>query len=300
MKGLSEGESLSVEIPVFAAPAGRFVLGLTVQLVGDETAADDTLRMPARFGPGPLEITEIQFHPASGEGEWVEVRNRSGTPLDLAGFTLADRADHPGRLLTTSVLLPESLAVFSQDRAALLAAYPALDTSRVVQVQPWSALNNSDDDGVADIVRLREKDGAPVARVEYSASGVPAGITRELATAGFWTLSAMAGGSPLSPPPQRAALTGALEIVPRRLRGGTPARLEWSLPWPGRASVTIYDLEGSRVTEAFPEISVTPRGERTWDAKLPPGLYVAVLSARQSSTALPLTATRTFRVESAR
>jgi hypothetical protein len=298
---LAAGETLAVQISTVAAPEGRFELRLVLSMAGDEAAADDTLRAPARFGPGSLEITEIQFHPASGEGEWVEVRNRSGVALDLGGFTLADRADRGGALLTATVLMPESLAVLAQDRASLLATFPSLDTARVIAVQSWSALNNSDDDaGIADVVRLRERDGVPVARVEYSAAGLPAGFTRELAGGGFWTASSFAGGSPLAPPPVRPPLESALEIVPRRLRAGMPARIEWSIPWPARASVTIYDLEGARVTEAFTELSVTPRGERSWDARLPPGLYVAVLSAKPAGATVPLTATRAFRVEGTR
>jgi hypothetical protein len=77
-----------------------------------------------RVGAGPLEITEIQFHPGAGEGEWVEVRNRDTQPLDLAGFTLSDRGTArgvPGA--GREALAPESLAVLAQDRAALLSRF---------------------------------------------------------------------------------------------------------------------------------------------------------------------------------
>ena len=106
----------------------------------------------ARVGPGPLEVTEIQFHPAAGEGEWVEVRNRSHEPLPLDAFRLGDRSGATSKVEGGEPLAPDSLAVLAQDPAALLLAHPALDASRVRRVSPWSALNNSDDaTGVAEI-----------------------------------------------------------------------------------------------------------------------------------------------------
>src|SRR5262249_48393549 len=155
----------------------------------------DTLSF--RVGPGPLEITEIQFHPVGGEGEWVELRNRAGAPLTLATLTMSDRRGTPGRTAPTGSLAAESLAVLAQDPAATLQRFPALDTTRVWRVTPWPSLNNSNaEDGIADAVVLREADGTRITRVDYSASGVPPGATIE-ALDGLWQPSPAPAGSPL-------------------------------------------------------------------------------------------------------
>jgi hypothetical protein len=254
-------------------------------------------------GPGPLEVTEIQFHPSSGEGEWVEVLNRSGTPLALPEFSLADRRGLPGLPAGGSgPLPPESLAVLAQDRLALLARLPRLDPDRVWEVRPWGSLNNSDDStGVADVVVLRESDGTPCARVPYSAAGVPAGVPLERRPDGSWGPAADPLGSPLAPPRALPPLSARFTLHPRRLGAGgmKTATIGWDLPWPrGRIAVDLYDLAGRRVGQVLAETSVPARGERTWSAAaLPPGLYLVALLARAEGGPGALTATQALRVE---
>ena len=286
-----------------AIAAGEHVLRVRVALDGDGAPGNDADSLRVRVGPGPLEITEIQFHPGAGEGEWVEVRSRDPAPLDLAGFTLSDRGTArgvPGA--GHGALAPESLAVLAQDRGALLARFAGLDSTRVWEVKPWAALNNSNDStGVADVVVLREMDGTPCRRVGYSASGVPAGVPIEL-RGGAWLPSRVPLGTPLAPPVTLAPLATRFELTPRRLRAGAGvARLAWSLPWErARVSVEVYDLAGRRVQRALVDVATTGRGERDWSIeRLAPGLYVVALLARSEPGDLTLRETAAFRVEGA-
>jgi hypothetical protein len=296
------GESAAFAIETGPLEAGKHTLHLRLSLAGDDAAANDHDSLHVRVGPGPLEITEIQFHPASGEGEWVEVRNRGATPVDPARFTLSDRGTQRGVPSGGSGAVPvDSLAVLAQDRAALLARYAWLDPDRVWQASPWSALNNSNDSsGVADVVVLRESDGTRCDRVDYSASGVPAGVPVELRD-GAWQPSLLAGGTPLGPPATLAALAGRFEIAPRRLRAGGTARLSWSLPWSrARVTIEVFDLAGRRVTRVVPELFSTSRGDLEWPlADLGPGLFLVALLARAESGGESLTETRALRVEGA-
>ena len=82
---LAPGDTSAFDEPL-ALEAGKWRLRMVVVLPGDESPANDADSLLVRVGPGPLETTEIQFHPVAGEGEWVEVRNRSVAPLDLAGY----------------------------------------------------------------------------------------------------------------------------------------------------------------------------------------------------------------------
>src|SRR5262245_18632601 len=87
---LAPGETTEVAITLAALHEGRGAIAASVHLEGDEASANDTDTLLVRVGPGPLQLTEIQFHPAASEGEWVEVRNVSHAPLPLEAFKLGD------------------------------------------------------------------------------------------------------------------------------------------------------------------------------------------------------------------
>jgi len=303
---IAPGDTAQVAVPLPGLPAGKRVLRLSARLAGDASAANDADSLLVRVGPGPLEITEIQFHPAQGEGEWVEVRNRGDAPLALADFTLADRRGAPGLPAEGSgPLAAESLAVLAQDRQALLARFPALDGARVWEARPWSSLNNSDDStGVADVVTLGERDGTPCERVPYSASGVPSGVPLERRADGAWSPAIDPLGGPLAPPRALPPLATRFVVSPRRLGargagGAAVASIGWDLPWPrGRIVVELYDLAGRRVAEVLPETAVPSRGERPWSAVgVAPGLYLLALLARADGGGGSLTATQPVRIE---
>jgi hypothetical protein len=282
---LAPGETLVVSVPLGTMREGRSALAARVALVGDESPANDADTLLARVGPGPLELTEIQFHPAAGEGEWVEVRNRTRDPLSLDAFRLGDRSGVAGRVEAGVALAPESLAVLAQDPSALLLAHPKLDAARVRRVSPWSALNNSDDaTGLADVVTLAEADGVPVQRIAYSAEGVASGVTLEH-TDGNWRPSPTPGGTPLSPPRMVPPVPGGFRADPRRVRaGGETVRFAWELPWPsGRVTLELYDLDGHRTRRLAGPVDSGRHGERpVMFESLTPGLYLAVLRAESS------------------
>jgi hypothetical protein len=296
---LAPEDTLDVVLDLPPLPAGRWRLTAAIVLAGDEVSANDADSLLARVGPGPLEVTEIQFHPAAGEGEWVEVRNRSGAALDLAAFTLADCGATRARIAGPAVLAPDSLAVLAQTRAALLARIPALDTARVWEARPWPALNNADDTaGVADHVVLRDSDGVPSQRVAYSAAGVPAGVPLEWRDGGWWP-AATPVGTPVAPPGAPPALASRFTVEPARLAGtAREVRLAWALPWErGRVAVDLFDLAGRRIGRALDEALVPARGAVTWRATgLSPGLYVLALRARASSGGGTLTESRVLRI----
>ena len=296
---LAPGDTLAFNEPL-VLESGKWRLRIAVSLPGDEAAANDADSVLVRAGPGPLEATEIQFHPAAGEGEWVEVRNRSTAPLDLAGFTLSDRGSARGVPAGgEGALEPESLAVLAQDRAALLRAFPALDVRRVWSARPWAALNNVDDStGFADAVVLREADGTICQRVPYSAAGVPAGVPLEWREGGWWPAGDPTG-TPLRPPRAREPLARRFELAPRRMPEGGVAVLAWDLPWPrARVSLELYDLAGRSVARPLDEFLAPARGERAWSVgAVAPGLYVALARARPDGNGDWIVERRALRVD---
>ena len=299
---IAAGDTARFAVGLSGLAAGKRLLRVSVHLAGDASALNDADSLLIRVGAGPLEVTEIQFHPAAGEGEWVEVRHRGGAPLMLTDFTLADRRGAPGLPSGgDGALAAESLAVLAQDRGALLARFPHLDGARVWGVRPWGLLNNSDDSaGVADVVTLRERDGTPCERVGYSALGVPAGVPLERRADGSWGPATETLGGPLAPPRVLPRLAAHFAVSPRRLGvpGVTVASIGWDLPWPrGRIAVELYDLAGRRVAQVVPETAVAARGERSWTpVGVAPGLYLLALHARAEGGGGSLTETRPLRI----
>ncbi len=285
LPAIAPGETLAVAAEVRTGLAGARVLVARAFAPGDEAPGNDADTLRVRVGPGPIEITEIQFHPAAGEGEWVELRNRSASPVELAGWTFSDRADARSPLDDAPVVEPESLLVLAQDPAALAAAFPALDPARLVRVASWPSLNNSDAaDGVADILTLRESDDLPSDRVAYSAAGVPAGATLEKSS-GAWRASAAPNGTPLAPPRGGGAHALAFAVHPRAVPAGAPeVAVDWTLPWPAaRVTIELVDLAGHRVARLLDaETSAASGSRRLRLDGAGPGVFVAVLRARST------------------
>ena len=299
-RALGPGDTVSFHALLPGLPAGEQWLIVRVELPADEAPDDDADSLRVRAGPGPLAITEIQFHPTAGEGEWVEVRSRA-LAVDPSAFTISDRGSTRGTPAAGEGLLDtDSLAVLAQDRTALLARYPGLDPRRVWQAAPWSSLNNSDDStGLADAVVLRERDGTRCERVDYSAAGVPAGVPIELGPDGAWGPALDPAGTPLAPPRKPAAIHAGFEITPRRLHAGEALEIAWTLPWPaGRVAVDVYGLDGRRVARPVPETDTARAGQRRWPVgEVPPGVYVVALRASDRSRAESLVETRALRIE---
>ncbi|TMQ65479.1 MAG: lamin tail domain-containing protein [Candidatus Eisenbacteria bacterium] len=294
---IAAGDTAGFGVSLPPLASGRHIVRIVASLAGDEAPANDADSLVVRVGEGPLGLTEIQFHPLTGEGEWVEVRNQLGQPLEPAGFTLADRRTK-GSTHGEGRLDADSLGLLVQDRSAFLKSHRDLDSLRVWQVTPWPSLNNTDGpDGVADAVIVRESDGTLSDRADYSAHGVPAGIPLER-VAGSWSPSLEPGGTPMRPPRSPLAVE-RFDVAPRRLTpGASQARIAWSLPWArARVSVEAFDLAGRRVAPVFAEASVAGRGEVVWTVgSLPAGLYVLVLKARAESGAESIAAARPVRV----
>ncbi len=294
---LEPGDSARADVTA-ELPAGTWTIEAAAARGGDVPPANDADTLRVAAGPPPLVLTEIQFHPADGGGEWVEVLNASGLDVPLAGWALADRGGTRGRTGAAFALPPDSLVLLAQDRAALIARRPDLDSTRVFGLAPWPSLNNSDDStGVADAIETREPGGFLAERVAYSAAGVPPGVPIER-DQGLWRPAAGPEGTPLRPPATPHAVAGGFALSPRRVHAGGAVRVAWDLPWPrARVSVALYDLAGRRVSVPAPEALAPARGERAVSlADVPAGVYVGGLTAR-GDDGRAWTGTRALRVE---
>lgn len=300
-RSFGAGETLAVEIDVLAPEAGVHTWVLQTQLAGDESPLGTRDSIRARTGPGLLELTEIQFHPTHDEGEWIELRNRSPEPVALSGWTLHDRSGTRGIARTTLTLEPDSLAVLVQHRDPMLAAFPALDTSRIVTLSPWPSLNNSDDEGgIADAVELSDSESLPADHAAYSATGVPAGVPLDRGSGDKWRAALDPMGTPLAPPLKPRRINGSFALLAPRLRAGSAVtRVAWALPWnEAHIRIDAYDLMGDRVAALLGDTEVAGRGERDLaTGALSAGFYVLAFEARPQAGSGSVTATSTLRIE---
>ncbi len=137
---------------------------------------------PEDLTAGELFVTEIMVNPSKVDdalGEWFEIANVSGLPVDLAGLVLADEGtDH---LTLTSSLVVESggLAVLAvKSSAAVNGGNTAVDLA-------YARATFRFDDG-ADEILLKNAAGTVLDRVAWTTSwGVPSGAALAL-DAGAW------------------------------------------------------------------------------------------------------------------
>ncbi|MFB6249468.1 MAG: lamin tail domain-containing protein [Salinibacter sp.] len=122
---------------------------------------------PTRSAPSPdsgaVVINEILYAPSPPSNEFVELYNRSDTPVDLRTLEYADgnRTFSPVAA-TKTILEPGAHVVLARDTSAFRAAFPEAE----VRAPPgWAALNNS-----GDTVYLRRTDGTTVDAVPYEPS----------------------------------------------------------------------------------------------------------------------------------
>lgn len=179
---------VGVDSREIGAVAPRGEVALTLRALPASTTFDATLRIidaaglvvdrrasVATTAPlSTLSITEVRSDPRGPEPrqEYVEVLNFGPVPVDLRGFSLADRADDDGNLLTRAFLLPAGArALFVAD------AFDADDTRDdtpapgVPLVRIGTSLGSGGLSNAGEPLYLRDPDGR---RVSAAPALVPA------------------------------------------------------------------------------------------------------------------------------
>lgn len=261
---LEPGESLVVAWTV--RPGGEGVDSVVVTLRGPDLEAVAAVRV--RCGAGEILITEIQYDPAAGEGEWVELWNRSDREIDLAGWSLSDATGRATRIAAPALFEAGGCRLVAEDSAALAARCPGTGGLILARQGAWPALNNHLDAerGYADEVVVRAPGGLAADYARYSPGGLDGGGvslerwiegTRIVDPCAWMPCPAGAGSTPGElPAGAHGAGSAHGDLVPapallRPDRAGEPraCRIALAAPEEGTCDVTaeIYALDGRRV-----------------------------------------------------
>jgi hypothetical protein len=239
----------------------------------------------------PLVINEFMADPVAPlYTEWIEFRNSSAYPIDLAGWQIGDETGLTTITNDPAAISPGEYAVVAENRGAFLAFYPAFD-GLLLEPTNWRDLNNS-----SDSVRLVDNYGLAVDATYYSSvqgdnhtwSLVEAG-----SQAGAWGRSESVGGSPGAPNEVRitpeVTETLSIAITPRIISPDgngvdDEAVIEVTSSPASAYTLKIYDAMGRLVKtldEDVPDLLLEYRWDGTTNAgeRAPIGIYVLYFEA---------------------
>lgn len=174
---INAGDSLNLQVQWTGFSAGEHQILAVASTPGDENPANNRaiLNFVARLTPRSVVINEIMYAPISGQAEWVELYNRSSSPVDLSNWTLSDMRDARGKsniftlAKTATRVAPGGYAVVSSD-SSILSLYSSLRTppsNVTVLILNRSSLSLSNE---GDDVIITDPVGTVIDSVRYSPS----------------------------------------------------------------------------------------------------------------------------------
>ncbi len=297
---LADGEAAGALL-LGPLPAGTLDVCLTCALLAPPASggpdAADTLRVPARAGPGPLRVNEFLFRPAGDAPEWVELVNASPDTLDASRYALADGRAEPVPLAGAPPLAPGALLVVAESDLEVPGAALVLGSR-------WPALNDTGMP-IADRVRVVEEAGRTSDDVAYAADWAPPGVAVERLSPELpstdraaWA-AAPAGASPGRP--NGVALhvetvRGFLRVEPRIVRAGAGNAVLLQFGGPLRRGVLAVHASDGRLVRRFAGEALAGRRLVAWDGRdergnaLAPGLYLVSLAGEEAVPLAPASA----------
>jgi subtilisin family serine protease len=159
----------------------------------------------SQLQPGDLVVTELMANPtcANDDCEWLEVHNRTESPIDLTGLHLEDASGNAGALDRVVVLAPGARAVLGRGSAS---SWAQPDFVPDAYYGAALSLNNS-----TDAVFLRNASGEISRTLAYGSAQALSGVSLS-----------MVGADPADP--AAWSLTDTLVSTPLPLSG------EWATP----------------------------------------------------------------------
>jgi len=162
---LAEGEAVRLNHNWLTAPPGinRIVARLHDDAL-DANNEQSAVAIVAHTVP-LLIVSEYLANPesAAGPGEWVEISNQVGFPINMSGVRIGDDKGQTSTLGPFAGFMPPAAFwVLARDQTAFRAHYPPFD-GLIIEVGNWQALNDD-----YDMIRLIGAAGEVVDSVPYT------------------------------------------------------------------------------------------------------------------------------------
>jgi len=151
---LAPGDSVDAQCTLNFLRAGREDFHVSCAADGDQVRGNDKLdyRIDIGYPGNSMVINEIMYDPAARAPEYVELLNRTTSPIDIAEWKFSDIIDtshaQNGRTLSADVMniAPGGFVIVASD-SSIFTAYATLatGTSRVIVRHSGLSLNNSGD-----------------------------------------------------------------------------------------------------------------------------------------------------------
>lgn len=177
---LESGDSLLVDL-AWRAQTGVFELELRAA-AGDDWPVDNVALLRGRVGAGAVVLNEVLYAPRPDEPEWIELWNRSTAAVSLQGWSLQDASGRRGLLSVASPLPAGAFAIAREQAGPPGEAGSAVALQ--VAVHPWLSLNNTNgENGIADVLILRDAEGLVQDAMFYSDGNTVRGRSLERVSA---------------------------------------------------------------------------------------------------------------------
>jgi len=245
----------------------------------------------------PLAVNEIMYGPFSGMPEWVELYNRSGSPVDVRNWTIEDAALSPKSIAAASqTVAPGAYLLLASDTSGLWGSCPK------IKISGWPGLNND-----SDIVCLRDARGAIADRVQYRAAwGGGGGISLEKVNPLLLNQDAASWGGCVAPYKstpgaqnsiyiEKLGSSASLSVSPNPFSpdgDGSEDRtlIGFEFSWTrSEVNIRIFDRLGRPVKTLAEQQSFGASGTVVWDGRdggnrvCPMGVYIVLLEARDAN-----------------
>lgn len=160
---LPSQDSLAFSITIQDLPAGKFQLIAKVIFDSDEDLSNNIKflkftvhSLPNKFND--VVINEIMYAPSSGLREWIELYNKTDSPINLKNWILSDNSSHINITLQDKFIPVKGFVVLCED--TLIKNYYNIPVEIIPTKLP--SLNNT-----GDIVRIADSLNFTIDSVEY-------------------------------------------------------------------------------------------------------------------------------------
>jgi len=277
------------------------VYRLYVQIGEDDKEYNNQAFINIRVGQTLPEIVINEFlcSPGDNQPEWIELYNRTATPINLKNWRLGDSASQS--LITNEDLnlFPGEYLILTENRSLFSSSFPEASCN-VIEPLSWHILNNS-----GDKIVLKDSLGFTIDELSYTAEADIKGYSQERVSSekvssdqnNWWRSVDPKGSTPCkinSLQNSNSTEEVKLDINPNPFSPDgdgfeDQAGISYTIPFKSESTLKIYDIRGRLIRtlmDKAPQVS----GVIFWDGKdndgniVKAGIYILYLKTSGPSS----------------